>query len=415
MKLLIAALFTLIPVTAYSITPQEVSRLVVEKSLEVKISKESLKKAELVREATKRAFLPQVNLSASYSEFFPDFKGGWNQNYSLGATVSAEPINFQRFVKLKVDSAEISIKRERLDETILEQLYQALKELYTLKAYQERIEFKEEALKSAREILGVAKEKYRKGLVMITDLLKARAEVERVKGELSSLKAQYRQTFNRLNELLDFSLKEREEPEVNLKRELPHLSEKKLLKEALKERPQVKRAREEVKEASLQVEYAKRSLSPFLTVNLSWSRSGTTFWPNDRSYSAGVTVNFPIFDSGLTTLKAMEQERDKRIALLNLKKTENAVKREVLDALSQVEADYQNLKSDEAFLRFSQKAYDRALNEYRLGVSDIVALLQAYSNLKEAQERFVSSLLSFNLSLLSLKRATGELLKEVKR
>ena len=415
MKLLTAALLTLIPVSAYSITPEEVGRLLIKNSLDVKIAQESVERAKIGEKTTKREFFPQLNLSASFSEFYPDFKNGWNQNYSLGATLSAEPINFRRFVKLKIDSINTLIAEEKLKETLLEQLYLALKELYTLGAYKKRIEFKREALKSAEEILKVAQEKYKKGLVMITDVLKAKSEVERVKGELSTLKAQYRQSFNRLNELLNFSLKGDEEPEVELIEELPSLKTESLVRKAYRLRPEVRKAEKEVEESSLQVEYARKNLSPTLSLNLSWSRSGTTFWPEDRSYSAGVTFNFPLFDSGLTHLRALQEEKGRKIALLNLRKVKNRVRREVLDAVADVESSYDNLRSDKAFLQFSRKAYDRALNEYKLGVSDIVALLQAYDNLKGAQDRYVSSLLSYNLSLLSLKKATGELLTEVKK
>lgn len=415
MKLLTAALFTLIPLSAYAVTPEEVVKYLLNNSLDIKTAKKSVEKERINKVVTEREFFPEINLSASFSEFYPDFKESWNQKYSLGATVSAEPINFQRFVKLEIDLTRIKAKEEKLKETLLEQLFLALKELYNLKAYQERILFKEESLRSAKEILKVAQEKYKKGLVMITDVLKAKSQVENVKGELSKLKAQYRQSFNRLNELLNFSLSEEEKPQFEFLKEKVSVEKRELLRTALEMRPEVKEAKEEVKENSLRVKYTQRTLSPRLNLSFSWNRSGTSFWPQDRNYSAGVSLSFPIFDSGLTTYRTMAQEKEKEISLINLKKVKNRVKREVLDAVADVESGYENLKSAEAFLEFSKRAYERTLNEYKLGVSDIVSLLQAYTNLKEAQDRYVSSLLNYNVSLLSLKKATGELLTEVKK
>ncbi|MEO2065347.1 MAG: TolC family protein, partial [Desulfurobacteriaceae bacterium] len=301
MKLLTAALFTLIPLSAYAVTPEEVVKYLLNNSLDIKSAKKSVEKERISRAVTEREFFPEINLSASFSEFYPDFKESWNQKYSLGATVSAEPINFQRFVKLEIDSTRIKAKEEKLKETLLEQLFLALKELYNLKAYQERILFKEESLNSAKEILKVAQEKYKKGLVMITDVLKAKSQVENVKGELSKLKAQYRQSFNRLNELLNFSLSEEEKPQFEFLKEKVRVEKRELLKSALEMRPEVKKAKEEVKENSLRVKYSRRTLSPRLKLSFSWNRSGTSFWPEDRNYSAGVSLSFPIFDSGLTT------------------------------------------------------------------------------------------------------------------
>ncbi len=414
MKLLTAFL-SLFPLTAFALTPSELAGLLKENSLDLLIAEKKVESSLYSRKAVEREFLPTLSLSAGFEEFYPDIRKSWNQNYSVGAAVSAEPLNFQRFVRLKVEGLRVEVEKERLRETFLEQLYLALKELYRMKAYLLRISYKKGSLESAEKILKVAEEKYEKGLVMITDVLKAKSEVEKVRGELSSLEAEYDQSFNRLNELLNFSLKKGEKPEVELKEEKPRFEVNNLVKEAFSLRPEIRRAEKELGVSSLQVDYEKSRLRPSLSLSLSMRRSGTTFWPEERSYSWSVNLNFPLFDSGQSTYRALEKDREREIALLKLKKLKNRIKREVLDVVADIESSYRNLKSDYAFLEFSKKAYDRALNEYKLGVSDIVALMQAFDTLKRAEDRYVSSLLAYNLALLSLKKATGKLLLEVER
>ena len=414
MKLLTAFL-SLFPLTAFALTPSELAGLLKENSLDLLIAEKKVESSLYSRKAVEREFLPTLSLSAGFEEFYPDIRKSWNQNYSVGAAVSAEPLNFQRFVRLKVEGLRVEVEKERLRETFLEQLYLALKELYRMKSYLLRISYKKGSLESAERILKVAEEKYEKGLVMITDVLKAKSEVEKVRGELSSLEAEYDQSFNRLNELLNFSLKKGEKPEVELKEEKPRFEVNNLVKEAFSLRPEIRRAEKELGVSSLQVDYEKSRLRPSLSLSLSMRRSGTTFWPEERSYSWSVNLNFPLFDSGQSTYRALEKDREREIALLKLKKLKNRIKREVLDVVADIESSYRNLKSDYAFLEFSKKAYDRALNEYKLGVSDIVALMQAFDTLKRAEDRYVSSLLAYNLALLSLKKATGKLLLEVER
>jgi len=412
---LLTAFLSLFPLTAFALTPSELAGLLKENSLDLLIAEKKVESSLYSRKAVEREFLPTLSLSAGFEEFYPDIRKSWNQNYSVGAAVSAEPLNFQRFVRLKVEGLRVEVEKERLRETFLEQLYLALKELYRMKAYLLRISYKKGSLESAEKILKVAEEKYEKGLVMITDVLKAKSEVEKVRGELSSLEAEYDQSFNRLNELLNFSLKKGEKPEVELKEEKPRFEVNNLVKEAFSLRPEIRRAEKELGVSSLQVDYEKSRLRPSLSLSLSMRRSGTTFWPEERSYSWSVNLNFPLFDSGQSTYRALEKDREREIALLKLKKLKNRIKREVLDVVADIESSYRNLKSDYAFLEFSKKAYDRALNEYKLGVSDIVALMQAFDTLKRAEDRYVSSLLAYNLALLSLKKATGKLLLEVER
>jgi len=416
-RLLTAAFFSiLLASSAHAVTEEEVLKLVREKALTVKSAEVGVKEAALNLKATKRVFFPKVSLSASFQEIYPDLFGNWNQSYAFGGSVSAQPVNFQNFVQLKIGKVQVETAKEGVKREVLTAAYQALRELYALKALEERIKLKEESLKAAREIYQVAKEKYRKGLVMITDLLKARAQVSQTEAEVESLKAQYSQTFNRLNELLDFALKEGEKPEVELKRELPKLNEKELLKRATELRPEVKEAEKRVKEAALRVELQKSALRPTLTLSATAQRTGSKFWPESSSYSAGFTLNFPIFDSGLTTkFRALTEEKRREKSIIELQQVKNRVKREVLDAIVGVNSSYRTYLSEKDFLEFSQKAYERALNEYKLGVSDLVALMQAFTNLKSAQDALVNSLLNYNLSLIELKKATGELLLEVEK
>ena len=191
MKLL-TAVFLFMPVVAFAVTPSEIANLVKERSLKVKLLKQNTESLLYQQEATKRSFFPRVTLTGGFSQFYPDFKESWNQSYSLGVTAAAEPVNFQRLTRLKIDAVEVESSEEAIKEELLSQLFLALRELYTLKGLKEKMLFKEESLKAAEEILKVAEDKYKKGLVMITDVLKARSEVERVKGELSQLRAKYR-------------------------------------------------------------------------------------------------------------------------------------------------------------------------------------------------------------------------------
>jgi outer membrane protein TolC len=415
-RLLTAAFFSLLTLSsAYGITEQEALKLLKERALNVRGAEIGVREAGLSLKATKRLFFPKVSLTASFQEIYPDFFGNWNQNYTVGGSVSAQPLNFQNFVQLKIGKLQVERAEEGVRRELLTAAYQLLKELYTLKALEERIRLKEESLKAAREIYKVAKEKYQKGLVMITDVLKARAQVSQTEAEVESLKAHYAQTFNRLNELLDFALQAGERAEVELKEELPELEEKELLEKAMELRPEVKEAEKRVKEAALRVELQKSALRPTLTLSANAQRTGSKFWPESSSYSAGFTLNFPIFDSGLTKFRALTEEKRKERSSLELRQVKNQVKREVLDAIVGVNSSYRTYLSEKDFLEFSRKAYERALNEYKLGVSDIVALMQAFTNLKSAQDALVNSLLNYNLSLIELKKATGELLLEVEK
>ncbi len=409
MKLLTAALTLLIPVNAFALTPSQLKVLILKRSLKLKVKEEQVKSQKFREKATFRSYFPKVNLTASFNEFYPDIFQNWNQNYSYGVSITAEPLNLQRNIELSIDKEKVRELRYAVSSTLLDVYSQALSYLYKLKALEREIDLRKKQVESSEKILSVAKEKFKKGLVMITDVLKAKSEVEKRRALLSRAENEYRKTFNSLNALLDFSLKEREKPEVNLIEKRLPLYSGELVKRALLLRPEVKEAKQQVEIAEKNVQLAKRNLSPKLSLNFSAQRTGTEF-PGDKNYSAGFTFSFPVFDSGLTKFQTLEQVSQLKKAQLNLKETENSVKLEVLNALSDVNYSYSQLKSSESSLKYAKKAYERALNEYKLGVSDIVALLQAFDFYCQSQEDYVQSLLNYNLSIVSLRKATGELL-----
>ncbi|RUM42772.1 MAG: hypothetical protein DSY35_04790 [Desulfurobacterium sp.] len=414
MKKLIGV-FTLVFLTtsSYAITADGLKELIDRRALDLVAEKALVEKQELSARATWRSYFPTLSLSAGVTEFYPyqTFNSkSWNQEYSLGISLTATPLDLKKNVQLKVDRYFIKVSKDNLKAVKLNLYYEGLSTLFKLKALKEKIEIRKKILKDSEEILSVAKKKYREGLVLITDVLKAESEVERARSSVTEAQMEYSQLFNSLNELVDYALPEGETPEVELKKDFPLPLEKELLKKAFTLRPELKKASRELKVARLNVELQEKTLSPSLNLSVSYSRSGTSFLPEDNLYNLSLSLNFPVFDSGVTRFRSMALEKELLVKEVELKKVRNAIRTEVLNALQALRASRDILKSSESSLKFARKSYKRAFNEYKLGVSDIVALLQAHESLKEAEEAYVDALLNFNLSLLQLQKATGELL-----
>jgi len=398
---------------ALAVTVDELKALIDRKALNLVTEKLEVQKRELSAKATLRSFYPTLSISAGVTEFYPyqTFNSkSWEQEYTFGLSLTATPVDLKKSVQLKLDRHLIEVGKDNLQAERLNLYYEGISALLSLKAIKEKIEVRRQILKEAEEILSVAKKKYEEGLVLITDVLKAESEVESARSSLSEALMEYSQTFNSLNELVDYALPDGEVPEVELKKDYPLPAKEEVLKRAFSLRPEVKRAEREVNLAKLGVELQKKTLSPSVSFSASYSRSGSSFFPEDNTYSLSLSLNFPVFDSGVTSLRAMVAEKDVTVKEVELKKVKNRIKTEVLNALYALKASRDILKSSEAFLKFSRKSYERALNEYRLGVSDIVSLLQAHENLKKAEEAYIDSLLKLNLSWLQLRKATGELL-----
>ncbi len=409
MKFLVVFLSFFISTNALALTPGELKELIYKRSLKIRLKREQVNEQRFQKEQTLRSYFPKLTLSADYTEFYPDMFHNWNQDISYGVNLSAEPVNLQRNVQLKIDSESLRKLRYSLDSTLLDVYSDALSRLYELKILEKKIELRKKQLESSRKILSVAQEKLKHGLVMITDVLKANSEVARRESLLSQAQNEYRKVFNSLNALLDFSLEDGEKPEVNLVEERIPINTSNLVSRAMLMRPEIKEAKEQVQIAEKSVLLAKRTLSPRLSISLSAQRTGTEL-PGSKNYSAGFTLSFPVFDSGLTKARTLEKMSQLKQSELQLREVENSVKLEVLNAISDVNSSYQQLKASAASLKYARRAYERVLNEYKLGVSDIVALLQTFQAYCQSQEDYLQALLNYNLAIVSLRKATGELI-----
>ncbi|WP_163327747.1 TolC family protein [Desulfurobacterium thermolithotrophum] len=411
--LLLLVLFFFSLKNSYAVTISQLKSLIDRYSLEIGIEKTAIEKSKLLRKATFRSYFPRISLTGEVDEFYPYtgfFSKSWNQQYTLGISVSANPLNLQRNVQLKVDKYSIEVNKDALEKTRLELYSQAINYLLKLKTLEKLIEIRKELLRSSKEILKISEKKYKNGLVLITDVLKSKANVEKAKTSLRNTEKEYSQAFNLLNELVNFSLKTGEKAEVELLEEVKLPKIKKLISIALLKRPEIYKLKKEIEIAKLNVEIQKKTLSPQLNFSASYTRSGTAFFPDKDNYQLSAVLSFPIFDSGVTKLKSLAVTKDLISKELSLKKQENAIKREVLNAVEAVNSAMEEVKSAKSFLNYSKEAYKRVLNEYKLGVSDIVALLQAFDNLKTAEESYINSLFNLNSAYYELKKATGELL-----
>ncbi len=397
---------------SYAITCAELVDLVKEKNLDVKSGSVSVDVSRYSLFADKRSYFPRVSFSAQFQEFYPYrtmSSKSWNQNYSYGLTASFDILNFQKANKIRLDRKLLEISKSEFSVTLLNSVYDAVELLLKLRAKERIVDIRRKNVEDSKKILKATEERYRKGFVLITDVLKARSDLQKAISDFEDAKLDYRKTFNDLNELVDYALKVNEKPEVILKEKIPLKSLDFYIRLAFRNRPEIRKAEKEVESAKAELKLQESTLSPSLSVLTSWEKRNTDYPPKDNNYSLSFTFSYPFFDSGVTKFKVLSESRKVFLKELNLRKVKNAVRKEVTNAYISVESKKEVLKSSSSFLFFSKKAYERTLKEYELGVTDIVNLLQTHSAYIDAQESYVNALLSYNLAVLRLLRATGEM------
>jgi outer membrane protein len=128
-------------------------------------------------------------------------------------------------------------------------------------------------------------------------------------------------------------------------------------------------------------------------------------------YAFGLTLRLPIRNRSAAADMA-DAIVSKRRDALNVRTTQQQIRLDILQAVSQVESSKQSVKLAQVALDYSQKRLDAEQKKYDLGTSTIYFVLQAQQDLVTAQNTLVQNSVQYRRNLLNLLRREGTLLDE---
>ena len=223
--------------------------------------------------------------------------------------------------------------------------------------------------------------------------------------------------------------------------ESPPLDSEEHVTRALQLRPELRQGRYSLEVDDLNIRSATNEMRPDLSINASYSSQGRggNFFPNRNLISDGgqaivipggfpqaldqlLRFRFPIYSFGLTLQLPLRNRRaaadlanttiQKRRNLYALRSEEQSVRLEVLNAVTGVELSKTALSQAEVARDFSQKRLEAEQRKYDLGVQEAFFVLQAQNDLVDAEANVLAQSIAYRRSMLTLLRATGELLEE---
>jgi outer membrane protein len=213
---------------------------------------------------------------------------------------------------------------------------------------------------------------------------------------------------------------------------------------ALRFRPDLKSQIQDLDIDDLSLRQAKNALRPDLSLTGSYTsqgrggdfyqRSGNVFTGTGQSLVTVVPgglgdaldqmfgFGYPVYAFGLTLRLPIRDRRvaadyadalvQKRVDALQVRTTEQQVRLDVLQAISNVESSKAAVKLSIVAQDFARKYLDAEQKKYELGTSQIFFVLQAQQALVSAESTVVQNSVQYRRNVLNLLRRTGELLEE---
>jgi len=128
-------------------------------------------------------------------------------------------------------------------------------------------------------------------------------------------------------------------------------------------------------------------------------------------YSLGVQLRLPLRDRSAAADLSDAQVR-KRQDALQLRKLEQGLRLQVLNAVDDVEAVQASMQQADVAREFAEKRFAAEQKKYELGVTQLFFVLDSQTQLNQAENDVLRQSIQYRRSLINLYLMTGELLAE---
>lgn len=352
-----------------------------------------------------------------------------------GTAINKLPITIAR--------SRLRIGQENFLTTVFQLIATAEQAYWDLIGARESLRVQEKALELSAEALKRSRRELELGAISPLDIYQPEANY--ASAEIQVLQARYRlqQAEDVLRRQMgaDLDAKYRQMPislteAVNPPVDNAAIDREKSVEKALKLRPEIRSISEELVADDLVIKQQTNLLRPDFSLRgsyISTGRGGRFFQrtgPNTvivpggfgdaldqvfgfgfPIYSFGIQMRLPIRDRAAAANYA-DAVVAKRQDILARRSTEQNVRQQVLNAVSQVESSKASVKLAAVARDFAQKQLDAEQKKYDLGTSVIFFVLDAQTRLVNAEAALVNQTVQYRRNLLTLLRVTGELLDD---
>lgn len=278
---------------------------------------------------------------------------------------------------------------------------------------QMQLEVAEENLKSQQETLQLTQWRFEAGLVSRLDVEQARSNLESTRAQLPRLRSGIEEAKNRLAVLLG-TLPGALEAQLGPRKSIPEAPIEVAIgvpAEALRRRPDVRRAERQLAAQTARVGVATADLYPTFTllgsIGLEALSTSHFFNSANRAWSIAASMAWPVFRGGAIRQNIEVQDALQEQALNQYESTVLTALEEVENALVAYGEEQNRRQALSEATDAAQLAAELARNQYASGLIDFQSVLDAERSLRTFQDQLVQSRGQVTSNLISLYKALG--------
>ncbi len=410
------------PLGPDSLTLNTIIAEVVQNHPLVKKAMEDLNSSDAKIGLARAGKLPDIDFSSSYSRIGPvseinlpdmgSFAFMPRDNYTSGVNINQVVSDFgktEKSIALEKQGKEVS--RQSLEQARQKLSQVSINNYFTLVYLQEAIKIKEEQLSTLNEHLRFVQKKQATGSATQYEILTTQVRISAIENQKTDLETSRKIQVSHLNSLLG---KPEQTPQLVknfLSFEVPVLQSDTLIATAIRNRDEMKLARQRARWAALRYSLTTSQNNPTLNAFLSGGiRNGYIPYIYDprANFVAGVGLKVPIFDGRRNKYNMIQAK-----SVIGLNDQEIEISRrnivdEVIESQASLSASQKKVDQSTLQLRQATQAYELAKARFEAGVITNLELLDGSTALSESRLMLLKSRIDYTVDIFKLKSAIGE-------
>jgi outer membrane protein len=345
--------------------------------------------------------LNQLNSPLPFGNFATRFGGSWNVFDSFASWHGID--------QAKQMNEAVGHQLERMDQEII---FRVVSSYYDVLLAAKELQVAEQSAKTANAIMERSQARFDSGLTVESDLLTAKVRIARRQQEVIQARNSLEVSLAQLNTAMGMPLDSPFQTTEGLtERPLPALVLAEVERQAVANRPDLKRIASEEAAQRQRVSVAKSSFGPRVNAFAGWEMDNPTFVAGGggNSWLGGIEVQFDIFQGGAKRAELSRQRALEEKVVAMKQSATDAVRLEVRRAYYETDANRQQIEVARAAIAQAQQSLRINQDRYDSGLTTITDLLGAEDAARRSQTDYWEAVYHFQTSYANLELASGSL------
>jgi len=345
--------------------------------------------------------LNKLNTPLPFGNFATRFGGSWNLFDSFA---SWHGIN-----QAKQMNEAAGYQLDRTDQEIV---FRVVNSYYDVLLAAKELEVTEQSAKTANSIMDRSQARFDSGLTVESDLLTAKVRIAARQQEVIRARNTLEVAQAQLNTAMGMTLDSSFQLTGGLaERTFPIPAVQDVEKQALTNRPDLKRIASEEAAQRQSVSAAKSSFGPRVNAFAGWEMDNPTFVAGGggNNWLGGIEVQFDIFQGGAKRAELSRQRALEEKVVAMKQAASDAVRLEVRRAYYETDANRQQIEVARAAIAQAEESLRINQDRYDSGLTTITDLLGAEDAARRSQTDYWEAVYHFQTSYANLELASGSL------